>query len=216
MKKYLLVLSALFLLGACSSNYNVSPSDNSEEDVSEHSEEIESEATSEEESESQDSEVEGGHLSFNCTYVPSSSGTGYPDDQDIDVEGYTFAISNVQSTGSSTDKFPNSIQMKKNAGFFMNKTALPGSITIIVMVNHFTQYNQGVPTDVDATVCPAIYSATTLEGLGAATKVNLTQGTLNEAQGEMTYSLEGSQNRFYKFMNDTSYAIYLKEVSWSW
>ncbi len=210
MKKFLLLFSALFLLSACTSHTNniSSEDDDSDIDISEN--------TSEEESENQDSEVEGGVLAFNHTYLPSGSGSGYPDNQDIGVEGYTFAISSIQSTGSSTDKFPNSIQMKKNAGFFMNKTALAGSITITVLVNIFPQYIDGVPTNVDATACPAIYSAATLEGLGAATKISLTEGTLNDTEDEKTYSLEASQNRFYKFMNDTPYAIYVKEVRWEW
>ena len=222
MKKYLLLFSALFLLSACASNSN-KPSDtsDSEEDVSENSEVIESEegpesqesepSISEEESET---EAENDFI-LDYSSFPAQTGSGYPADQDITSEGYSFHVSNCcQNTGKFS---PISvIQMRKQNAYFYNTVALNGKLTIEVMVNTFTDYQNG-GVEVDATICPTIYRASTQSGLESASPINITQGTLNEEGNIKTFVLNTESGvSYFKLANESSYAQYIRSVTWSW
>ena len=208
MKKIIFCLPLILALSGC---FNVP--NNSNEPLSED-EESESgllpNESEEETSESESNSESRNSLEVNSSYFPGPVGSGYPADQEIDVEGYKFDISYCLGTTSNA-KFGDSIQMKKRDGYFTNKTALQGTITVVININIVSNTGQ------DLTECPTIYAASTLEGVGSANALNKPTGT-DDSEGEFrTFIFTPSNDlHYFKVKDDSSNAIYIKTITWNW
>ena len=145
-------------------------------------------------------------------HFPSQTGNGYPADQDIEVDGAIFSISDVCLGNWKKDKKAEAIaaiQMKRGSGLIEGKTPIKGTLTIKLLPNSFHDYQQDI--DVDAAIAPTVEIASSLEG--EKTKI-----TCVESEGEIgkvfTYN-SVSEPSYFTISNDSSYAQYATEITWA-
>ena len=143
-------------------------------------------------------------LPSDFTAMPSNS---YPDPYVVEAGGHSF---NVEDAGKNSYKGDSSnmvIQMRKQTSSIVSQDEIGGVLTIVSIVNSFHDYDNDV--DVMATIAPVVEVA--LNGQ----KTTLTY-TSQLSGDEKTYSFTyQSAKGIYSISNQSKYAQYVVEMSWS-
>ena len=222
MKKSLIsIIPLIIFLSACNTKNENTSESNSEvtslvenDSASENTSTKENDSSSEEESisevESIESETpsEGSgseeiftEVSFTPDFAPSPVSSGYPDDQVINVNNYSFFVSEmVLNNGKyKTD----TIQMKKGTSYLYNKTPLHGKLIITLLKN--------VTTAGDYTGYFNVYV-----GNNENPTSSLLEGTKNEDETTVTYTyLDAVKYSYFTIKNESDYATYTLSFTWS-
>lgn len=210
MKKVLILLSALLLVGCNSfsseSSFLASSIIDSLSVLSEISSEneqssyfLESTSLSEEICKS---------ITITCNEVPNDVNGGYASDGELTFNNVIFFYSNIMS---NTGKYDTpTIQMKKEIGYLYNVTPLSGILTLKLMKNSYHDYVNNV--DVISNVVPTIYV-----GNEANSFFNTIEGeVVEENENMITYRFEeASLYHYFKISNESGFAQYLVSLSWN-
>ncbi|HBE99222.1 MAG TPA: hypothetical protein DDW18_04265 [Firmicutes bacterium] len=128
---------------------------------------------------------------LNATDFPERASQGYPEDQEISSsDGSVFFVSSCMQGGG---KGEGCVQMKKESSFFYNRSKLAGTVTFKILQN-------GAYTGI-----PTIYEGDGEHPLEKKISLEMTQK-------EEWNLYTGEIHSYFTFANESSYAIYLKDI----